>query len=310
MFKRKTSKFLKNHYYILHIAPKKFIETKTLQILLIENLQQVITSTSTLSGREYSATGLKRAMNFILISYLTESIVGKIMNWWSDNDSDDEADQEKGNRYSELAGEENSSSDVVDGLHRESAVQKFFRVFDASLLGFIIAVCLAQFPYVRNSLLDESNLINETVYVSSVLMAKAVKVMTIFVFGADLFLYEIVVFDLNKVLYLIKTIFIVLIFPALGLYGVFYLLFEGWNWLYDPVLVLMLLFHFAEPASLGLLAILDEDIAENKKVKGTHLLQHAIGLATFTLSNAFFIFLLTDYYAIHGVDNEVKVYEY
>ena len=90
-----------------------------------------------------------------------------------------------------------------------------------------------------------------------------------------------------------------LLISIVGAFIVFDVLFRAYGFITDPILVLMLLFLFAEPLSLGHLAILDKEEDESEKEKTRHMtyaVQHVVGLLAFTISNIYFIATLLNHY--------------
>lgn len=52
--------------------------------------------------------------------------------------------------------------------------------------------------------------------------------------------------------------FKLVIYPILGLYIVFDLIFQNSDWVKDPILILMMLIHFAAPSGVSLLTLVGE----------------------------------------------------
>ena len=287
---------------------RQFSDVKLLQIIVIDSFKRVIGETSDLSQNTYNTDYWNRAMNFIIVCYLTENIVLKLMSILSAPGTDED-EIEKANQYTELTGDDTTEDhQLPSGLSGATPMQKLAAFFDASLIAFILGLVLSNLPFIRDALLEESNIMNETVFVSCVLIAKTVKVMVLFVFGSHLFLFEMEVFSATRLLSLIKVITIAILVAVVGQYVIFYVLFSTYHYLVDPVITIMLMFLFAEPASLGLVAYLDtnEDEEGHPQHEGkTHLLQHVAGLTIFTLSNAFFLFLMWDYYVTNALDEPI-----
>lgn len=169
------------------ITSLSFTQTKTLQLLLVDNFAEAMEQITLMSGREFTIPARDRALNYVLLSYLIENMLRYSLGALLLTPDEDEIEDEKMQRYTELTGDEYSYSREVDTAPKNRQnIFNYNGVFNVSFLAFVLAVALSFFHWLRHILLDEQNIVHETIFVSSVLISKTVKVMTIFVFGAAL----------------------------------------------------------------------------------------------------------------------------
>lgn len=283
------------------VSPSKFSHTKLLLIMVVDSFEKVIKGICEDAGLS-QASGYDNALSFLILSYLTENLVVSIMEAHKPKES-----EEQDELYQRLEDEENQEAPRVEGEFKKT-IKRLLDVVDMSLITFVIALILSCIGPVRLALTTDAKILNETVFASTKLMSSTVKIVSIFVFGAHLFLYEIEIFDSSRVMYLFTNIVKTLAITLVGSYVVFHILFKVYGYISDPIVALMLLFLFAEPIALGHIAILDEgeeDSDSEKKSKKTHVLQYVVGLLAFTISNTYFLYLLTSHYAGGAVDGDV-----
>lgn len=280
------------------LTKSKFYDSKLLLLMIVSSFKDNIEHASIQSGNTYYTTGVNRAISFIIISYLTELVMVKAKEYFTS-----EVEDEKTTGYKQLR-EEQNNDDTVDGLQTESKLLKFFHWLDPSIIAFGIGLVFSNLEIVKTALTQPSGVLNETVFKSCEIMSGPVKIMSIFVFGAKLYTYKIQVFNPNRLLYLLKNFVIGTMIYFIGLYIVFYWVFQSFQLITDPVIILMLLFLLAEPVSLGLMAVLDDDDAKRDDMT-THFIQHLVGLVMFTTTNSFFLFLIADHYVVHAADTHI-----
>jgi hypothetical protein len=220
----------------------------------------------------------------------------------------DEIDDDKAVAYTELGGDEQNDSNT-DGLSKknEEASSSLNGVISPTSIAFIVAVIISLFSSFQNVLLDEENIVNQTIFASSVMIGQTVKVMTIFVFGASLPCVSWSSAHLSEMIHVLLVIVKLLVYPVLGLWIVFDLLFQHLEWIRDPILIIMMLIHFAAPSGAGLLILSSEKGYLTADIGKSLTVQHLGALVTLTLTNAMFLFLISNYYQMNGYNVELSI---
>lgn len=139
------------------------------------------------------------------------------------------------------------------------------------------------------------------------MVGKTVKVMVIFVFGANLPCISWGAAHLSEMVHILLVMVKLLLYPILGLWIVFDLLFQDLAWIRDPILILMMLIHFAAPSGAGLLALSSEKGYLTADISKSLIIQHMGALVTFTMTNALFLFLISNYYQMNGFNMELTI---
>lgn len=289
------------------ITSLSFTQTKTLQLLLVDNLAGVLENISLMSGQHYSTGARNRALNYVLVSYLIENMLRYSLGSFLLKPGPEEVDESKGQRYSELNDEASDSRDLEALRAQQAETVNVQNILNASFVAFIIATILSKITVVKTALLDEQSIINETLFVSSDLIGKTVKVMTVFVFGAALPCYSWESAYLSQMVHVLQALVKLIVYPILGLYIVFDLLFQILGWVNDPILVLMMSIHFAAPTGMGMLTLVGQNGYLESDMGKSLTIQHLGAILTFTLSNALFLFLISNYYQMNGMGMDIKI---
>ena len=176
-----------------------------------------------------------------------------------------------------------------------------------ALIAFIIAVAFSFVESLKGVLLDQENILNETIFVSSNLIGKTVKVMSVFVFGAALPTYAWSLSTLSDMIHVLQAIVKLCAYPVLGIYIVFDLMFKSMGTIEDPILTIMMLIHFAAPTGVGLLTLVGQKGYMENDMGKSLTIQHIGALVTFTVSTASFMFLMTNHYQLRGMGMDIKI---
>lgn len=159
------------------VAPYKFSTTKLLFIMVIDSFKKYIEEVSENAGFP-AREGYRNAISFLIFSYVTESIIINLIEVHKGKETEDEL-------YQELVDEENPP-EQVEQSHTSKIVHRLLAVIDMSFVTLVIALVLGYFKPVRLLFTTDAKILNETVFASTKLMSSTVKIVSIFVFGADI----------------------------------------------------------------------------------------------------------------------------
>lgn len=277
------------------ITSLSFTQTKTLQLLLVDNFTEAMDHISLISGIHFETSARNRALNYVLLSYLVENICRYTIGTMTLNATPDEDREVK---YVELTDEDKNEPGEADGLRHTQNVPAFeiHEIFNVSVVAFVVAVLISFFIGLKDVILDPHNIVNETFFVSSDLIAKTVKVMTIFVFGSALPCYSWKECTLPSLTHMLQPFVKLVVFPLIALYLIHSLFFVALGWLTDPILVLMMVIHFSSPTGMGMLTLVGKTGYMEHDMGTSILIQHLVGIVTFTVVNATFLYTIANGY--------------
>lgn len=278
------------------IASLSFTQTKTLQLLVVDNFAGYFESISQMGNEKFDISARDRALNYILLSYIIENFLRYTLGAYILAPSEDEVDDQKANIYGELTGDDEADSRDVAMDNNEKSGIGIYDIFTPSLIAFILAVCISFFSSFKEVLLDSQNIINETIFVSSKLIGTTVKVMAIFVFGAALPTYSWGEAKLSDMTLILQALLKLVVYPILGIYIVFDIMFKSMNLIDDSILALMMLIHFAAPMGVGLLTLVGQKGYLENDMGKSLAIQHLLAIITFTISNAIFLFFMANHF--------------
>jgi len=96
------------------ITSLSFTQTKTLKLLVVDNFAEAFEEISEMSGLHFSTNARNRALNYVLLSYLIENLLRFSLGAYLLSPGEDEIDEQKGMKYRELTGDEESDSRDVE----------------------------------------------------------------------------------------------------------------------------------------------------------------------------------------------------
>jgi predicted permease len=288
------------------ITSLSFTQTKTLQLLLVDNFAEYFESISKMENENFSVSARDRALNYILLSFIIENFLRYTLGAYILTPGEEEVDDQKGIVYGELTGDEEADSREVAVGSNEKPSIGIYDIITPSLITFILAVGISFILPFKDVLLDSQNLINETIFVSSNLIGTTVKVMSIFVFGAALPTYSWEETKLSDMTLLLQAMIKLVVYPVLGIYIVFDIMFKSMNLIDDSILAIMMLIHFAAPTGVGLLTLVGQKGYLENDMGKSLTVQHLLAIITFTISNAIFMFFMANHCLMSGSGMDVS----